>query len=198
MTHDAQQKIHQDRNPFFDFLYEDEKVSVYMDGNNFYGATRSREVSPDFGSLKALIKEASFLIRFNYYTVVTEHEEDKGRSTISVKPLIDWLTYNGFSVTARSHTVNSEDTRKSRRPSIDVDMAVDMLRDARSGTHHLIIFSGDGVLLPVIEEVKRMGCKVTVVALVDGVSDLVRRTADNFVDLTEILPFIRKTEKKAA
>jgi uncharacterized LabA/DUF88 family protein len=109
----------------------------------------------------------------------------------SLRPLIDWLDYNGFQITTkpmREFTDNSGQRRRVR-PSLDVDLTVDAMTLADS-INHLVLFSGDGNYLALVEALQKKGVKVTVVSSLKTtpsmVSDDLRRMADHFLDLADL------------
>lgn len=178
-------------NPFESVLYDLEKVSIFMDGLNFYGSMKALDIQPDFGLIRSLVKEAALLQRFNYYTVVTERD-DQEKSGSTVKPLLDWMDYNGITVVTRDYLLSNSSEERRRRPTIEVEMAVHMLREARTGVDHFLLFTGDGNYVPVVNELRSLGKKVTVISHLEGVSDLLRRSADDFLDLKKVAHYFVK------
>jgi uncharacterized LabA/DUF88 family protein len=63
-----------------------------------------------------------------------------------------------------------------------------------SHVDHIVLFSGDGDFRPLVEAVQRKGVRVTVVSTISTqppmVADELRRQADTFLDLAELMPRI--------
>jgi uncharacterized LabA/DUF88 family protein len=77
------------------------KTALFIDGQNLHFAARALGFDIDFRRLLAEFERRGKLVRAYYYTVVVEAA---GYSTI--RPLTDWLSYNGFTVVtkpARDH-----------------------------------------------------------------------------------------------
>lgn len=173
-----------------DFLHDDDDVALFIEGINLYSAVRNLSFDIDYGKLRRLFDERTRLVRAFYYTTILEGEEFN-----PLKPLVDWLDYNGFSMvtkTVRDHTDSSG--RRNRR-SMDVELCVDMLGMAEH-INHAVLFSGDGDFKQLVAAVQRKGVKVTVVSTLKSsppaVSDDLRRQADAFVDLSDLIPFISR------
>ena len=168
-----------------------DRVAVFIDGPNLYGAARSAGFDIDFKNFNALIRKEGRLVRSYYYTALADTDDFN-----SVKPLVDWLGYNGFSVVTKplkEHTDN--EGRKRVKGNMNVEMTVNALEIA-ANVDHMIFFSGDGELAPLIEAVQRKGVRVTVVSSKDGtqpmISDELRRQADNFIDVKTLETELRR------
>jgi uncharacterized LabA/DUF88 family protein len=75
--------------------------------------------------------------------------------------------------------------RKARQKGVDVQLAVDMLVGAFSSVFDIaVLVAGDADFVPVVEEVKRRGVMVAIVAEPKSLADDLRRVADRHVSLT--------------
>jgi uncharacterized LabA/DUF88 family protein len=117
-------------------------------------------------------------VRSYYYTTIGENADH------SVRSLVDWLDYNGFTVLAKptKEFDDGEGRRKIKR-NIGVELAVDAL-EISDRIDHLVLFSGDGDLRALIEAVQRRGVRVMVVSTI-MVADELRRQADTFLELDD-------------
>ena len=88
----------------------------------------------------------SNLVRAYYYTVMVEDREYS-----SIRPLIDWLDYNGYTVVSKpaKEFDDGEGRRKIKR-SMNVEIAVDAL-ELSNHIDHIVLFSGDGDFRPLRE-----------------------------------------------
>ncbi|MFZ1078269.1 MAG: NYN domain-containing protein, partial [Methylovirgula sp.] len=125
------------------------------------------------------------LIRAFYYTALVEDQEYS-----SIRPLIDWLDYNGYSVVTKptKEFVDSLGRRKVKG-NMDIELAVDAMEMAEH-LDHIVLFSGDGDFRSLVEAVQRKGVRVSVVSTnttqPSMVADELRRQADEFIDLVHL------------
>ena len=108
----------------------------------------------------------------------------------SIRPLIDWLDYNGYSVVTKATKEFVDQTGRGKvKGNMDIELAVDAMEIAGS-IDHMVLFSGDGDFRSLVEAVQRKGVRVTVVSTVSTqppmVADELRRQADIFLDITEL------------
>lgn len=166
-------------------LSTSEKTVVFIDGANLYATARGLDFDIDYKKLLPLFREKSNLVRAYYYTVLIEDQEYS-----PVRPLVDWLDYNGYTLVTKPAKDFTDSTGRRRiRNSIDVDLAVDMIEIAER-IDHVVLFSGDSGYRRLIEAVQRRGARVTVVSTTASntasVADELRRQADAFVDVREL------------
>src|SRR5471030_2476772 len=170
-------------------FYPTDKIALFIDGANLYSAARSLNFDIDYKKLLDEFRKRGVLIRAYYYTALVEDQEYS-----PIRPLVDWLDYNGFSVVtkpAREYT--DSNGRKRFRGDMDIEIAVDMMEMA-GHANHLVLFSGDGDFRRLVEAIQQKGVRVTVVSTVKSqpamASDDLRRQADNFVDLADLSSII--------
>ncbi|MCX8499495.1 MAG: NYN domain-containing protein [Caulobacteraceae bacterium] len=166
-------------------FYPTDKIALFIDGANLYSAAKGLNFDIDYKKLLDEFRKRGVLIRAYYYTALVEDQDYS-----PVRPLVDWLDYNGFAVvtkTAREFT--DANGRKRFRGDMDIEIAVDMMEMAAKADH-LVLFSGDGDFRRLIESVQQKGVRVTVVSTVKSqppmASDDLRRQADSFVDLADL------------
>ena len=132
-----------------------------------------------------------------YFTAMATDSEEFS----PVKPLVDFLEFNGFKVITKPLIDFIDDQGRRRvKGSINVELATEML-EAAAFVEHIVVLSGDGDLAFPIEAVQRKGCRVTVVSTMIGdsaaVSENLRRKADAFIDLAKVKDIIFKKETPA-
>ena len=130
--------------------------------------------------------ERSILTRAYYYTAVVEGEEFS-----PLKPLVDWLDYNGFTVVTKPVKRFTDGQGHSRlKGNMDVEIAVDMMELAPR-LDHMVLFSGDGDFRRLVESLQSQGVRVTVISThktqPPHIADELRRQADAFLDLNDLL-----------
>lgn len=163
-----------------------ERVAFFIDGANFYQTARSLNVDIDYRRVLSSFVGDAYLLRANYYTALAEDQEFS-----SLRPLMDWLDYNGFHITTkpmREFTDNSGQRRRVR-PSLEVDLTVDAMTLCEE-VNHIVLFTGDGAYRPLVEALQRRGRKVSVVSSLKTnppmIADDLRRQADHFLDLADL------------
>jgi uncharacterized LabA/DUF88 family protein len=107
-----------------------------------------------------------------------------------IRPLIDWLDYNGYTViTKLAKEFDDGEGRRRIRRSMQVEIAVDAMKLAER-VDQIVLFSGDGDFCPLVEAIQRRGVHVTVVSTMSSkppmIADDLRRQADVFTELDEL------------
>ena len=173
-----------------------EKTVLFVDGANFYAAARSLDMDIDYARMRAHFAKDARLIRAYYYTALPEDQEYS-----PLRPLIDWLDYNGYAVVSKlTREFTDPDTGKRRfKGNMDMEIALDMLRLAPQ-IDHAILFSGDGDFCRLLEDVQGLGVRVTVVSTTRTsppmVADALRRMADEFIEMESIRDIITRPPRK--
>ena len=163
-----------------------EKTALFIDGSNFYAAARALNMDIDYAKLHSFFSAEVNLIRAYYYTALPEDQEFS-----SLRPLIDWLDYNGYAVVSKlTREFTDPDTGKRRvKGNMDMELALDMLKLAPH-IDHAVLFSGDGDFCRLLEDIQGMAVKVTVVSSTKTsppmVADSLRRMADEFIEMENI------------
>src|SRR6201998_1884951 len=170
-------------------FYPNDRIALFIDGANLYSASKGLGFDIDYKKLLEEFRKRGVLIRAYYYTALVEDQDYS-----PVRPLVDWLDYNGFTLvtkTAREYT--DSQGRKRFRGDMDIEIAVDML-DLAPRLDHVVLFSGDGDFRRLVEAVQQKGVRVTVVSTVKSqppmASDDLRRQADVFIDLADLSEII--------
>ena len=162
-----------------------EKIALFIDGANLYATSRALGFDIDYRKLLASFQKRGYLIRAYYYTALIEDQEYS-----SIRPLIDWLDYNGFRVVTKPAKEFTDATgRRKIKGNMDIELTVDALELAEYVDHY-VIFSGDGDFRTLVEALQRRGRKVSVVSTVASqppmIADDLRRQADHFIDLMSL------------
>jgi uncharacterized LabA/DUF88 family protein len=169
-----------------------EKTALFIDGANLYAATRSLGFDIDYRRLLDYFGARMNLVRAYYYSALLETEEYS-----PLKPLTDWLAYNGYSlVTKPAKEFTDALGRRRIKGNMDIELAIDMLELAPK-LDHAVLFSGDSDFRRLVEAVQRKGVRVSVVSSIKTsppmIADELRRQADQYIELADIAPeFTRK------
>lgn len=167
-------------------LYPSDRLALFIDGANLYSAARSLNRDLDFKRMLDWFRARSQLVRAYYYTAVVEGEEFS-----PLRPLVDWLDYNGFCVVTKPVKRFTDSQDQSRlKGNMDVEIAVDMLELAPR-IDHAVLFSGDGDFRRLVEAVQAKGVRVSVLSTLRTqpplLADELRRQADSFTDLMDLM-----------
>ena len=150
-----------------------EKIALFIDGANLYATAKSLGFDIDYKRLLREFQSRGYLLRAFYYTAVIEDQEYS-----SIRPLIDWLDYNGYTVVTKATKEFVDQTgRRKVKGNMDIELAVDAMEIAPH-IDHMVLFSGDGDFRSLVEAVQRRGVRVVVVSTdLDAAADGRRRTA---------------------
>jgi len=80
----------------------------------------------------------------------------------SVRPLVDWLDYNGYTVVTKATKEYIEASGRKVKGDMNIELAVDAMELAEH-MDQMVLFSGDGDFRSLVEAVQRRGVRVTVV-----------------------------------
>ncbi|HYZ64070.1 MAG TPA: NYN domain-containing protein [Acetobacteraceae bacterium] len=164
-----------------------ERSALFIDGANLYSASRNLGFDVDYRSLLDFFRRKTHVVRAYYYSALLDTEEYS-----PLKPLTDWLAYNGFNLVTKTAREFTDATGRRRvKGNMDVELAVDMMEMA-ARLDHAILFSGDSDFRRLVESVQRQGVRVSVISSVRTsppmVADELRRQADQFIELADIAP----------
>ena len=157
-----------------------EKLALFIDGANLHATAKSLGFDIDYKRLLREFQSRGDLLRAFYYTAVIEDQEFS-----SIRPLIDWLDYNGYTVVTKPTKEFVDQTgRRKIKGNMDIELAVDAMELA-GHIDHMVLFSGDGDFRSLVEAVQRRGVRVSVVSTTSTqppmIADDLRRQADHSV-----------------
>src|SRR5687767_9486882 len=161
------------------------KIALFIDGANLYATAKTLGFDIDYKRLLKEFQSRGTLLRAFYYTAIIEDQEYS-----SIRPLIDWLDYNGYTVVTKAtkEFIDASGRRKVKG-NMDIELAVDAMELAEH-VDQIVLFSGDGDFRSLVEAVQRRGVRVTVCSTIATqppmVADELRRQADEFVDIIEL------------
>jgi uncharacterized LabA/DUF88 family protein len=173
-----------------------DRTALFIDGANLYAATRSLGFDIDYRRLLDYFGSKSNLLRAYYYSALLETEEYS-----PLKPLTDWLAYNGYSlVTKPAKEFTDALGRRRIKGNMDIELAIDMLELAPK-LDHAVLFSGDSDFRRLVEAMQRKGVRVSVISTLKTnppmIADELRRQADQYIDLADIASeFSRKINEQ--
>jgi uncharacterized LabA/DUF88 family protein len=172
------------------------RIAVFIDGANLHSTAKALGFDIDFKSLLNEFRSRGTLVRTLYYTAILEDQEFS-----SIRPLIDWLDYNGYTVVTKAtkEFVDASGRRKVKG-NMDIELAVDAMELAEH-VDQMVLFSGDGDFRSLVEAVQRRGVRVTVISTISSqppmIADELRRQADVFTDLVELQSKLGRAPRRA-
>ena len=178
-------------------MSDQERIALFIDGANLYATAKALNFDIDYKRLLREFQSKGRLIRAFYYTALVEDQEYS-----SIRPLIDWLDYNGYSVVTKptKEFVDSMGRRKVKG-NMDIELAVDAM-EMSEHLDQVVLFSGDGDFRSLVEAIQRKGVRVSVVSTVATqppmVADELRRQADEFIDIVHLVSRIGRDPTERA
>ena len=163
-----------------------ERIALFIDGANLYASAKALGFDIDYKRLLKEFQAKGRLIRAFYYTALVDDQEYS-----SVRPLVDWLDYNGYSVVTKPTKEFVDSTgRRKVKGNMDIELAVNAM-DMAPHLDLMVLFSGDGDFRSLVELIQRKGVRVAVVSTISTqppmVADELRRQADEFIDLAHLI-----------
>ena len=153
---------------------KEQRVAMLIDTQNLYHSARNLYgAKVNFG---AVLKEAvagRHLVRAIAYVITTETEEEKS--------FFEALNSLGIETKTKDLQIFFGGAKKA---DWDVGLAVDAIRFA-SKVDAVIIASGDGDFIPLVEYLKFMGTQVEIITFGRSASGRLREVADDFIDMGE-------------
>jgi uncharacterized LabA/DUF88 family protein len=175
----------------------EERIALFIDGANLYATAKTLGFDIDYKRLLAEFQSRGTLVRAYYYTTIIEDQEFS-----SIRPLVDWLDYNGYTVVTKPTKEFIDDGGRRRvKGKMDIELAIDAMELARH-VDQIVLFSGDGDFRSLVEAVQRRGVRVTVISTISSqppmIADELRRQADVFTDLAELQSKLGRTRPAGA
>lgn len=154
--------------------HPDQRVGVFIDVQNmYYSAKNLFSQKVNFGNI---VKEGTAgrkLIRAMAYVVSTESKEEQ--------PFFDALYNQGIETREKPLQIFYGGEKKG---DWDVGLTVDAIRLSPS-VDAVIIVSGDGDYVPLVEYLRNQGKQVEVMAFGETASSNLIAAADDFIDLSQ-------------
>src|ERR1700746_1590523 len=100
-----------------------DKVALFIDGASLYSTVKALGFDLDYKRLLNEFQSRGTLLRAFYYSAIVEDQEFS-----SIRPLIDWLDYNGYTVVTKAtkEFIDASGRRKVKG-NMDIELAVDAM-----------------------------------------------------------------------
>ncbi|KKS95550.1 hypothetical protein A3B05_01725 [Candidatus Giovannonibacteria bacterium RIFCSPLOWO2_01_FULL_43_160] len=157
-----------------DIKHKNQRVAVFIDAQNLYHSARSLFGGRvNFKNLLATAVGGRQLIRAFSYVISTKTGEEK--------PFFEALIKLGIETREKEL---QEFFGGAKKADWDVGLAVDAIRTAEV-VDTIVIASGDGDFIPLVEYLKNQGRRVEVIAFGRSSSGKLKEAVDEFIDLGE-------------
>ena len=154
--------------------HKDQRVGVFIDTQNLYHSARNLyQARVNFGAVVRDVVADRKLVRAVAYVITTESGEEQG--------FFEALTKLGIEAKTKDLQVFFGGAKKA---DWDVGLAVDAIRFAHK-LDAIVIASGDGDFIPLVEYLQNLGVQVEVVAFGKSSSLKLKEAADQFIDLSD-------------
>ncbi|WP_245333946.1 NYN domain-containing protein [Bradyrhizobium guangdongense] len=98
------------------------KVALFIDGANLHATSKTLGFDIDYKRLLTEFQSRGPLVRAFYYTALIEDREFS-----SLRPLVDWLDYNGYTVVTKATEFVDSYGRRKVKGNMDIELAVDAM-----------------------------------------------------------------------
>jgi uncharacterized protein (TIGR00288 family) len=154
--------------------HKDQRVAVLIDTQNlYYSAKNLFDAKVNFKSVLESALADRKLIRAFAYVVQTKTREEK--------PFFEALINLGIETRVRPL---QEFYGGLKKADWDVGIVVDAIRVATS-VDVIVLASGDGDFIPLVEYLRNQGKKVEVIAFGKSTSSLLKESADEFTNIED-------------
>ncbi len=153
--------------------HKEQRVGVFIDTQNLYHSARNlynRKVN--FGAVLRDAVAGRKLVRAVAYVITTEAGDEKN--------FFEALTKFGIETKTKDLQIFHSGTKKG---DWDVGLTVDAIKMAPR-LDSVVIISGDGDYIPLVEYLQTMGVQVEIVSFGKSTSSNLREACDDFVDLS--------------
>lgn len=178
-------------------LRKSDRTALFIDGASLHHAARNLGFEVDFRSLRTLFEENTDFQRAYYYAAMPETDDYS-----PLKPLTDWLAYNGYYLITKPAREFTDGTGRRRvKGNMDVELTADLLLQAPR-LDHAVIISGDSDLRRAVEAAQGLGTRVSVISSLRTsppmIGDDLRRQTDTFIELADVAYYFtrRSTEPR--
>ncbi|QLE54928.1 NYN domain-containing protein [Nostoc sp. TCL26-01] len=165
------------------------RVAIFIDGGNLFHAALQLGIEIDYLKLLCRLTAGSRLLRAFFYTGIDNSRPNPTRQRTNDKQqgFLFWMRRNGYRVVTKDIQL----TENSKKPNVNVEIAVDMITLAPYYDTAVLV-SGDGDLAYAVNAVSSTGVRVEVVSLRTMTNDHLIDVADYFIDLDSIKQHIQK------
>ncbi|MFA5840902.1 MAG: NYN domain-containing protein [Candidatus Paceibacterota bacterium] len=154
--------------------HKEQRVGVFIDTQNLYHSARNLyQARVNFGAVLKDAVAGRKLVRAVAYVITTEAGDEKN--------FFEALEKLGIETKTKDLQIFAGGAKKA---DWDVGLAVDAIKMSPR-LDSVVIISGDGDFIPLVEYLQSIGVQVEVVSFGKSTSGKLREAVDDFVDLSE-------------
>ena len=154
--------------------HKEQRVGVFIDTQNLYHSARNLyQARVNFGAVLKDAVAGRKLVRAVAYVITTEAGDEKN--------FFEALEKLGIETKTKDLQIFAGGAKKA---DWDVGLAVDAIKMSPR-LDSVVIVSGDGDFIPLVEYLQSIGVQVEVVSFGKSTSGKLREAVDDFVDLSE-------------
>ena len=154
--------------------HKEQRVGVFIDTQNLYHSSRHLyKARVNFGAVLKDAVAGRKLVRAVAYVITTEAGDEKN--------FFEALSKLGIETKTKDLQIFAGGSKKA---DWDVGLAVDAIKMSPR-LDSVVIISGDGDFVPLVEYLQTMGVQVEVVSFGKSTSGMLKDAVDDFVDLSE-------------
>lgn len=154
--------------------HKEQRVGVFIDTQNLYHSARNLyKARVNFGAVLKDAVAGRALVRAVAYVITTEAGDEKN--------FFEALSKLGIETKTKDLQIFAGGAKKA---DWDVGLAVDAIKMSPR-LDSVVIVSGDGDFVPLVEYLQTMGVQVEVVSFGKSTSSKLKEAVDDFVDLSE-------------
>jgi uncharacterized LabA/DUF88 family protein len=120
-----------------------DRIALFIDGANFHATCKALGFDVDYKRLLTEFQSRGVLLRAYYFRTIVEDREYS-----SLRPFIDWLGFNGYTVVTKEPFDVSG--RRKIKGSMNVELAVHAIEIA-DRIDRMFLFSGNGDFSPLLK-----------------------------------------------
>lgn len=153
--------------------HKEQRVGVFIDTQNLYHSARNLyQARVNFGAVLKDAVAGRKLVRAVAYVITTEAGDEKN--------FFEALSKLGIETKTKDLQIFAGGAKKA---DWDVGLAVDAIKMSPR-LDSVVIISGDGDFIPLVEYLQTIGVQVEVVSFGKSTSGKLREVVDDFVDLS--------------
>lgn len=152
--------------------HKEQRVGVFIDAQNLYHSAKNlHHGRVNFGNVLEDSLAGRQLVRAIAYVITTESGEESS--------FFDALNKIGIETKTKDLQIFSSGSKKA---DWDVGLAIDAVKLCAK-LDVVVLASGDGDFVPLVEYLKMNGCQVEVISFGKSASGKLKEAADDFVDM---------------
>lgn len=152
--------------------HPEQRVAVFIDTQNLYHSAKNiYKAKVNFGAVVEAALGGRKLVRALSYVVHTETGEEAA--------FFEALEKLGIEIKTKDLQIFYGGAKKA---DWDVGMAIDAIKLAQK-VDAIVLATGDGDFVPLVEYVKAQGCQVEVITFGRSASSRLREASDDFIDM---------------